>query len=214
MLFAVGYDRRAGQSIHEVYVGGLARAIAALPDSVERFLYISSTGVYGHVTGSEVDEDSPCQPTREGGRACLAAEGPAAREPVGGQVDHPAAGGHLWPRPHSALAGPAGRQADRCARQRLAEPDPRRGRRADRAAGRRARGQPPQLYVVSDGQPVLRGDYYRELARLVGAPPPQFVEPRRILPPPSARRATSASIPGGCLRSCGRRCCIPATAKG
>jgi nucleoside-diphosphate-sugar epimerase len=35
----------------------------------------------------------------------------------------------------------------------------------------------PSLYVVSDKQPVIRGDYYRELARLVGAKSPQFVEP-------------------------------------
>src|SRR5688572_31019195 len=55
VLFAVGYDRAGGRPIHEVYAGGLARAIERLPASLERFLYISSTGVYGHFAGDEVD---------------------------------------------------------------------------------------------------------------------------------------------------------------
>ena len=32
----------------------------------------------------------------------------------------------------------------------------------------------PRVYCVSDGHPVQRGDYYREVARQIGAPPPQF----------------------------------------
>jgi nucleoside-diphosphate-sugar epimerase len=49
--------------------------------------------------------------------------------------------------------------------------------------------QPPKLYVVSDGHPVIRGDYYREQARLIGAPPPRFVEPAGNSP--AAARAAS-----------------------
>jgi nucleoside-diphosphate-sugar epimerase len=46
----------------------------------------------------------------------------------------------------------------------------------------------PRVFVVSDGHPVRRREYYWELARLVGAPPPQFVEP----PPdtPASQRAS------------------------
>ena len=35
----------------------------------------------------------------------------------------------------------------------------------------------PRVYCVSDGQPVERGEYYSEVARQIGAPPPRFVEP-------------------------------------
>ena len=35
----------------------------------------------------------------------------------------------------------------------------------------------PSLYLVSDGVPALRRDYYGELARLLAAPAPQFETP-------------------------------------
>ena len=35
----------------------------------------------------------------------------------------------------------------------------------------------PSLFVVSDGRPVLRSDYYQYVAQLLGAPPPSFVAP-------------------------------------
>jgi nucleoside-diphosphate-sugar epimerase len=40
----------------------------------------------------------------------------------------------------------------------------------------------PRIYCVSDGQPVKRTEFYREVARLIGAPPPQFVEPDAASP--------------------------------
>jgi nucleoside-diphosphate-sugar epimerase len=188
VLFAVGYDRGGGRPIQEVYAGGLARAIQRLSASVERFLYISSTGVYGHFAGGDVDETSPCEPVREGGRACLAAE--------------------------EVLR--ASRLADRSVILRLAGiyGPGRIPRAADLAAGRpidapaggwlnlihvddaarivllaEARAPLPNLYVVSDGQPVVRGEYYRELAQLIGAPPPHFAEPADHAP--AAQRAAS-----------------------
>jgi hypothetical protein len=39
------------------------------------------------------------------------------------------------------------------------------------------RAEVPNLYCVADGSPVQRGDYYRELARLLSAPEPRFVSP-------------------------------------
>ncbi len=47
----------------------------------------------------------------------------------------------------------------------------------------------PRHYLVSDGCPVSRRDYYRELAHLLEAPAPRFVAPDATLP--SAVRATS-----------------------
>jgi nucleoside-diphosphate-sugar epimerase len=203
VLFAVGYDRTSRRSIHDVYVGGLSRALDALPGSVEKFIYISSTGVYGHVTdssplspcgrgaggeGLEVDENTPCQPTRDGGRACLAAEDllRASRFADRAIILRLAGiyGPDRTPRSQDLLAGkpidaPAAgwlnliHVEDAAQIVLLAE----------------ERAEPPKLYVVSDGQPVVRADYYRELARLLGAPAPQFTEPAPNSP--AAQRAAS-----------------------
>jgi nucleoside-diphosphate-sugar epimerase len=51
------------------------------------------------------------------------------------------------------------------------------------------RASPPRTYVVSDGAPVPRAEYYAELARLLNAPPPRFVEP--AADSPAALRAGS-----------------------
>jgi nucleoside-diphosphate-sugar epimerase len=177
VLFAVGSGHN-----------GLANALAALPESVERFIYISSTGVYGQNAGEEVDEDSPCRPLRAGGRACLAAEEllrasrwseraivlrlaglygpgriPRAADLVAGRpIDAPAAG---WLN----LI-----HVDDAARiVVLAE----------------QHAAPPCTYVVSDGHPVPRREYYTELARLLGAPPPRFCEP--VAGSSTAQRAAS-----------------------
>src|SRR5262245_33396098 len=64
VLFAVGHGRDSSHSIYDLYVGAVGHAIAWLPDSIERFIYVSSTGVYGQVTGQEVDEQTICRPTR------------------------------------------------------------------------------------------------------------------------------------------------------
>ena len=74
VLFAVGFDKRSGNTIEEVYVDGLSQVISALPSSVERFIYVSSTGVYGQSNNEWVDETSECRPERRGGKACWAAE--------------------------------------------------------------------------------------------------------------------------------------------
>jgi nucleoside-diphosphate-sugar epimerase len=38
------------------------------------------------------------------------------------------------------------------------------------------RGRPGQTYLISDGRPQTRGEYYERLARHIGVPPPQFAE--------------------------------------
>jgi nucleoside-diphosphate-sugar epimerase len=45
----------------------------------------------------------------------------------------------------------------------------------------------PRIYCVSDGQPVVRGEFYGEAARQIGAPSPRFVEPE-----PNSPRAIRA----------------------
>ena len=60
--------------------------LEALPDGVQKLIYISSTGVYGDFGGGWVDEESPCQPERAGGQACLAAEQLLAQHAGGAQA--------------------------------------------------------------------------------------------------------------------------------
>lgn len=74
IVFAVGMDRSRYDDIYDVYVEGLKRFIQHYPHPVNHLIYISSTGVYGDFNGDWVNEDSPTQPAREGGKACLAAE--------------------------------------------------------------------------------------------------------------------------------------------
>jgi nucleoside-diphosphate-sugar epimerase len=186
VLYAVGYDRTAGRSIEEVYVDGLRHVLDALPGRIERFIYISSTGVYGSAQGDWVDEQTPCQPQRAGGRACWAAENLLAasrwqRQTIRLRMAGIYGPGRI-PRRETLLAGePIAAPAEGylnlihvldAATVVLA---------AD------ARAQPPGLYCVSDGHPAVRREYYECLARLAGAPPPQFVAP----PPdsPAAQRA-------------------------
>jgi nucleoside-diphosphate-sugar epimerase len=188
VLFAVGYNRSGGHSIHDLYVGGLARAIDWTPQSVDRFLYISSTGVYGQSSGEEVDESSPCEPTREGGTACLAAERLLSRSRVSSRAVMLRLAGLYGPGriPRSADLQ-AGRPIDAPASGWLNLIHVDDAARIVLLAEERA--APPRTYVVSDGQPVLRSEYYGELARLLSVPPPQLVAPPANSP--AAQRAGS-----------------------
>lgn len=186
VLYAVGHDRSKETSIHQVQVDGLRWVLEALPAETGRFLYISSTGVYGQSEGEWVDETSPTQPRREGGRACLAAEQLLAVHPLGMRS--------LVLR-LAGLYGP-GRLPHR---EQLAQGLPLQIREegflnlihVDDAARiillAEERGTPPRTYVVSDGHPVRRGDYYAEYCRLIGAPPPCFI------PPPPGDEPTRAA---------------------
>ena len=53
VLYAVGMDYRAARPMHEVYVRGLANVLDTLPPCA-RFIYVSSTSVYGQSAGEWV----------------------------------------------------------------------------------------------------------------------------------------------------------------
>jgi nucleoside-diphosphate-sugar epimerase len=191
VLFSVGYDRSNSHSIEEVYAGGVKNVLNALAPGVNRFIYISTTGVYGSSGGDWVDENTPPDPQREGGKASLAAETVLAAHPIGansvilrlagiygpGRVPfiHELRAARPIPAPihgHLNLI-----HVDDAASVVLA---------ADHLPGFR---NGPRIYCVSDGQPVERGDFYREVARQIGAQLPAFVEPE----PNSPRAARAAA---------------------
>lgn len=176
VLYAVGFDRAGKQSIEQVYVNGLANVLDALPAPAERLIYVSSTGVYGQTDGGWVDEDSPCAPGRAGGRACLAAEQLLLDSPLADRCVILRCAGLYGP-------GRIPRLSDVQANQPIrANPDAYLNLiHVDDAADivcRVAEIDPPsRLYLVSDGHPAPRRDFYNALAKRNGMPPPKFAPP-------------------------------------
>lgn len=189
VVFAVGFDRHSakasGQSIEDVYVRGLERVLHHC-SSAAKWIYLSSTGVYGQTDGSWVDEDSPCTPNRDGGKACLAAEQLLASHPIHGQQSV-----------ILRLAGIYG--PDRLPQAKTLE------RNEPLAVAAKAYLNlihvddivsiiqsceaitTPNVLCVSDGHPIARAEFYEYLAQLLGTPPPWF-EP----PEPGTSRAERA----------------------
>ncbi len=176
LLYAVGYDPAGGTSRWAVYVDGLRALLDAVSPQVRRVLLISSTGVYAEQGGGWVDESSPCLPVRESGQALLAAERVLAAHRLGkcGIVLRLAGiygPGRLPRRAEIASDEPlpvaAGEQMN------LIYVD-------DAAAAilaAEAHAQPPRTYIVSDGHPIERREYFAELCRQSSLPPPAFRDP-------------------------------------
>lgn len=74
VVWAVGFDRAAAVSREQVWLHGLRKLISSFPSSPERFLYTSSTSVYGDAGGNTIDESTPVSPATEGGKCCVEAE--------------------------------------------------------------------------------------------------------------------------------------------
>lgn len=193
-LFAVGYDRRSQHSIHEVYAEGLANVLAALPEETGRVIYISSTGVYGPANGDWVDENTPPNPQRDGGKASLAAEQVLASHSIGKRSLILRLAGIYGPgripyidrlRAGEPLAVPSEGwlnliHVEDAAAIVVA---------IDRWAAAHEIANGPAVFCVSDGEPVVRADYYGEVARLIGAAAPRFVAPDADTP--AVQRARS-----------------------
>ena len=176
VLYAVGYDSAGGKSRWDVYVEGLRAVLDAISPDVQRFLFISSTGVYGQTDGAWVDEDSPCQPAREAGRAFLAAEQLLREHALGARAVVLRTAGIYGP-------GRLQRVADILAGKPLSVPEDNYLNliHVDDAAAivvaAADRAPPARTYLVSDGHPVDRREYFTWLAERLGAPAPAFLVP-------------------------------------
>jgi nucleoside-diphosphate-sugar epimerase len=170
LVYAVGRDRTTAKSPREVYVEGLHHLL----DTVSfppRFLYISSTSVYGQHNGEWVDESAPTEPTEESGRVLLEAESLLHRTLPGAIILR-----------FAGIYGPGRllrRQAIEEHQTLGGDPDQwlnlihvNDGAAAILATEQRA--QPGAVYNVSDGHPVRRRDFYATLAALLKAPEPRF----------------------------------------
>jgi nucleoside-diphosphate-sugar epimerase len=170
VLCAVGHDRRAGHSLHSMYVEGLRNVLERLRMPA-RFLYVSSTGVYGQCDGSEVTEESETKPVDESGQAILEAEQflkdrlPEALILRFAGIYGP---GRLL-REHALRSGePLPTDSNLWLNLIQVEDG------AAAVAAAEQRGRPGETYNICDDHPVLRGEFFQHLANLLGAPAPQF----------------------------------------
>jgi len=173
VVYAVGADERSPEAYRRAYVEGQQRLRDALDrrgDRVERWIFTSSTVVYGESSGGWVDENTTPNPRDELGAVALEGE-QAARTP--GTT-------HVVLR----LAGLYGPGRDRLVREAAAattalDPEPsytNRIHRDDAAAlvlASLAHARPPPLVVGVDDEPADRADVLRHLARELGVPEPQ-----------------------------------------
>ncbi len=169
ILYAVGLDRAAGRSMRDVYVGGLRNALAALPEG-GRFIYVSSTSVYGQMDGSIVDEDSPTEPLEENGRIVWEAEQTLREFRPDATILRFAGiyGPNRWLRKQPLLRGePYLGDAEKWLNLIRVEDGVRAVFAAEQAA-------PGGTFNIADDHPATRREFYTELARLLGAPEAKF----------------------------------------
>lgn len=194
LLVAVPHreDNDLGEQTHVLGLANLAEAISsasANPDTV-RWTYLSTTGVFGDASGELVNEQSATSPTRIGPKIALAGEdwlansletqtsvlrlagiyGPdriplAAKIKEGGPIAVPTEG--FLNLIHVADI-------------------------AQFVLYDIAAGLQHFRYLVSDGNPVQRIDFYTELANLCGIADPTFAAPEPASP--KARRSTNKRI--------------------
>ncbi len=175
IFWSVSVDRSASTSYRDVHVAGLGKlldSVHAAGDPTARIVFASSTGVWGDEQGGTVTEATPATPSREAGRVLLEAEQMLAAHPAGPGTSLRFAG----------LYGPGRlpRLADlRAGRPIAADPDSWLNLihvedAASVVVAVADAASPKPLYVVSDGRPVLRREWYGRAAALAGAPAPTW----------------------------------------
>ncbi|MBD3675132.1 MAG: SDR family oxidoreductase [Planctomycetaceae bacterium] len=175
-LYAVGLDRSAGFSQREVYVEGLKNVLQAESFTPQRLIYISSTSVYGQTDGGPVDETSQTEPERDNGQVCLDAESLIRAQ---AKCD--------WNI--LRLSGIYGPDRLLARKEKLENREPMRGNpdgylnliHVEDAvqAVLKCEASPDainELFLISDDRPILRREYYSQLAQQFGTPEPVFAE--------------------------------------
>lgn len=176
VLVAVSYDRQSPISRYDSQVGGFRNLLMCLNKEAD-ICYISTTGVYHQTDGRWVDEVSPTNPSREGGRVHLQAE----------QLLHRMRPSSPWTIMRLAgIYGPGRvpRAADVIAGRPIQSPP---GGylnliHVDDAASAvlanwNNQSDRERLYVVADDQPIPRKEFYSEIARQTGSSLPSFTAP-------------------------------------
>ena len=178
LVWCVGLDRAAGVSMRAVYVEGLAKILGVIPGR-PRWVHVSSTSVYGQTDGQEVDEEAATLPLDESGRVVLEAEQVLRRQRPDAIVLRFAGiyGPGRLPRAAAVRAGEVLATDPRGWLNLIHVEDG-----ATAVVSAEAGPTVGATYNVADDRPVRRGDFYTQMARLLGAPVPRF-EPPEVPPP-------------------------------
>jgi nucleoside-diphosphate-sugar epimerase len=178
VVHCIALDRTSGQTMRQVYVEGLDNVLSSLPGG-GRFIYVSSSSVYGQVNGEEVDEEAPTDPLEESGKIVLEAER-RLKQTLPDAITLRFAGiygpGRLLRRRTLEKNEPIVGDPDKWLNLIHADD----GARAVLAA--EAHGAPGRIYNVADDLPVRRRDFYNALARSLNVSRPTFVLPTPPLP--------------------------------
>ena len=197
IFYAVAPGRPARSTPQELFVGGLNNVLRRMRGKAQRIIFISTTGVYGGTQGAWVDETTKPDPQRPAAIAAREAET---------VLDERATVLRL-----AGLYGP-GRIPD-LELLRVGDPIPAPNEGwlnlihvedaaeiVVAAASRKPSDEDgPDLFCVSDGHPVQRGEYYREVALRIGAPEPRFSDPDPNSPV-AARAAVNRRVSNRKLR--------------
>ncbi len=179
-LYCIGFDRRGAASRREVTVEGLHQTLNVLLRRSKAIVYTSTSGVYGDHQGGVVDESTPAQPITESGKLNLEAEELLQSAAATGGIP-------TTILRYSGLYGPG--RLLRSGPIKAGEPIQTHPEsflnliQIDDAAAAtvlalQSSAVPTHpLYLVTDDQPVTRGDFYTTLAALLHAPTPRFVAP-------------------------------------
>lgn len=176
VVYATAADQGTPEGYRQAYLEGLRNLVEALEEGghpVRRFLFVSSTGVYGDQGGGEVDESSPTEPGSFRGRIMLEAEEVALGVP--------------WPSAVLRLGGIYGPgrtrliEAVRAGRARYTSGPPLWSNRIHRddAAGILVHllelplDELDPVWLGVDREPAPLREVYRWLAHRLGAPEPQ-----------------------------------------
>lgn len=178
VVYCVGFDRLASVDKRTVYVDGLRNFLSKLPDSPDRLIYVSSTGVYGQSDGEWVDENSAAAPNRESGQICLDAEGVLREFDIESQklilrfagIYGPDRIPNIRSLSNPTLTVPSNSflnlihvsDAAKIVRSMLCDD---------------LKNLQSELFLISDGMPVERRDFYRHCVALLGIELPEFIEP-------------------------------------
>lgn len=188
VLYAVGLDRSAGKPMREVYVTGLGNVLTALSSprppgaglvspapggrgEEGRFLYISSTSVYGQTDGGWIDETALTEPLEEAGRVVLEAEHTLRQfrpEAVVLRFAGIYGPGRVLRRASLLKGEPVPGDGERFVN--LIQVDD--GVRAVLAA--EVNAELGETYLIADDAPPTRRELFTRTAELIGAPAPSF----------------------------------------
>ncbi len=174
LLFSLGHDRRDDRPVHQVWSKACDNVLRSVANLSGPMVYVSTTGVYGpSPSATVIDEDTAPAPGRVAAEAHLQMERRWA-ESVWSERCHVLRMGGLYsadrlPQLAKLRAGQSLTVAPDHWLNLIHGDDA-----ARVVVAALTQWQGAGMTVVTDGQPVTRGDFYRHAARCLGLKPPTF----------------------------------------